>query len=698
MEDAASSRVTGTKNKTVLVLAACLLLVIFGVAYVVCGLKYADTRKNMLAAQEETLRSWVSGTVEAINLWTASLESQAKRVSSSELYRLFAEDVESMGAQTSSSINMADVKSLDLPEGAAALADQVPFMRNLLLDFMNFSGLTDARIVNSKGHTILSAMSQPAPVTPEQRLTAEKAITGGTFVFGPVRSAPAGLVMDYADPLRAVLDDDSAGSPVAALLLNRAVTGQIAQFLARDLRDANVMRPRLVQKSGDAVQELEVQSPAPLDLPADRLPLNAAGEMNFARRSALSGDEAVYSLALPVPQLGWYVVLETPAAVVDGNIRAQGMMIYGIGALISLGVALLLALLWWIGVGRQQRAVAEKFQSLYTVIKQQKRLLDSVNVSLDVGLLLADTEGRVQVCNRAFAAIVGQNEEEIVGSNLNRLFGADAAGALLQGIRRVVDVNREDSLELAIPGPDGDRLYRVTLFPFADAEGDEEQSGSVAIFQDITEFRRNSERRRQQQVNTIAALVRAVESVDPYLAGHSQRMSELAELIGGPMDLAPRDRETIRTAASLSQMGKLFVPRDLLAKTGQLTPAEQAQIMRAPDYAYNVLRDIDFGLPVAEAVYEMNERMDGKGYPRQLKGDEISIHARVLAVLNAFCAMVSPRSYRAGMPINTALERLRQDGSVDQRVVDALEAVLRTPEGLRAATPLREGESLGTGC
>ena len=689
MEETTKTQAKGKKNTLVMLLAACLLLVIFGVAYVICGLKYDSARQDILAAQEESLSSWVSGTVEAINLWTASLEEQAKRVSASELYRIFAEDVESLGSKASSSINMADVHNQDLPEGAAALADQVPFMRNLLLDFMNFSGLTDARIVNSRGHTVLSALSQPTPVSLEQRVTAEKAIASGEFVFGPVRSAPAGLVLDYADPLRAVLDDERAGTPVAALLLNKAVTGQIAQFMARDLRDAATMRPRLVQKVDTAVQELEVQSPNPIDIAPERLALNTAGLMDFARRQTLNGDGYVYSLALPVPKLGWHVVLETPAEVLESKIRTQGMMIYGIGALISIGVALLLSLLWWIGVGRQQRAVAEKFQALYAVIHQQKRLLDSVNVSLDVGLLLADTEGKIQVCNRAFAEIVGKSESEAIGMNINRLFDASACNNLLQGICRVVDIDKEQSLELGITDAKGDsRLYRVTLFPFEDADAGESSSGSVAIFQDITEFRRNSERRRQQNVNTIAALMRAVESVDPYLAGHSARMIDLAELIGGPLDLAQKDRDTIRTAASLSQMGKLFVPRDLLTKTGQLTPEEQAEVMHAPEYAYNVLRDIDFGLPVAQAIYEMNERMDGKGYPRKLKGEEISMHARVLAVLNAFCAMVSPRSYRAGMPVTTALERLQGDGSVDPQIVGALEAVLRTPEGLQAATPM----------
>ena len=694
MEDAAVSRFSGLKNKYVMLLAACIALSVFGVAYIVCGLQYANTKKEMLAAQEAALHSWVSGTADAVNLWTRSLESQAKRVSASEMYRMFAEDVENLGGNAAASVNSSDLnKDAVLEEGVAALAEQVPLMRTLLLDFMNFSGLTDARVVNSKGLTLLSAMTQPVPLNANQRLTVERAMAEGKFVFGPVYSAPAGLMLDYADPLRAVMDGDGDGAPVASLLLSRAVTAQIAQFLARDMRQGDVLKPRLVQKIKDSFEELQVESPKPLRIDPQRLSLNAAGEMGFARRSALTGDDMVYSLALPVPQLHWHIVLEMPAKVVDGKLRAQGWMIYGIGGLISIGVVLAIALLWWIMIGREQRAVACRFEELYKVIKQQKQLLDSVNVSLEVGLLMADVDGRIQICNRAFAEIVNKGESDLPGMSLAVLFANQNCLTMLDGIRKVVAAGEADTIEITHPGEGGDRLFRVTLYPFMDTDGQEAKGGAVAIFQDITEFRRSSERRRQQQVNTISALVRAIESVDPYLTGHSQRMTDLADLIGRQMELEGRDRDTIRTAASLSQMGKLFVPRDLLTKTGQLTPDEQAEIMRAPQYAYNVLRDIDFGLPVAQAVYEMNERMDGKGYPQRLNGEAITIHARVLSVVNAFCAMVSPRSYRSGMPARAAMDRLRADKSFDQKIVEALQVVLRTPEGGKIADPSGQGSA-----
>lgn len=698
--DTQTSWSTGAKKKGVLLVAACLILAVFGTAYFVCTLQYDRSRDRLLAGQKDALEAWLSGTAEAVTLWTAELDTQAKRVSSSELYQLFAADVERLGGNAAAVINDDEATAKARSEAGAddedlaSLAEQVPLMRNLLLDFMNFSGLSDARIVNAKGQTLLSALARPTPITDMQQETVAAAVKSGKVAFAPVRAAQTGLVLDFAEPLGQTVSGESGEKPVAALLLSTPVTAQIARFLARDMRQTESARPRLVQQRSGGLEELRVESAGPDALDAARLPLDGQGNMPFGRRPALDGQGAVYSVGMRIPGLNWWIVLEEPASEVDGRLRSQAWMIYGIGGLISLGVVLLLALLWWIVIGREQRAVAERFQALYSVIKRQKQLLDSVNVSLEVGLLMVAPDGRIQVCNRAFAEIAGKEETELPGMSLTALFSMDVCGRLLDAIRRVVESRNTMSVEIShppAPGAGGERLYRVTLYPFMDNEGDSD--GVVATFQDITRFRRESERRRLQQVNTIAALTQAIESVDPYLKGHSRMMADIADLIGRQMGLADKDRDTIRTAASLSQTGKLFVPRDLLAKTGQLSEEEQAEIRHAPDYAYNVLRDIDFGSPVAEAVHEMSERVDGTGYPQGLSGEEISIHARVLAVVNAFCAMVSPRSFRSGMPVSQALERLREDkASFDPGVVDALDAVLRTPEGLRLASPLRPQE------
>lgn len=677
---------TGLQKKYAWLIIVSLMVVVFGAAYGVCMLEYQNKKKELLASEEGALAAWVSGTTEAINLWKDALESQAKRVSTSELYRLFATEARQMEGKDVAVLNEPDAAPATSSEDEEMLTEQVPHMRNVLLDFMNYNGLTDARIVNARGQTLLSALSRPTPVTEQQKKAVDRALDTEKMAFAPVRGTQIGLVLDYADPLQPTMTSE-VEKPVAALLLTTPVTGQIAQFLARDLHQTGEAVPHLLQQQGDQLEAIRIQSPNPIPLPSLKsLPETSSGSLPFALRPSLNGDTESYSLGKQIPDLGWWVVLEIPASRINDRLASEAWMIFGVGALSSMGIMLLLALLWWIVVGHQQRAIAQRFENLYQVIKQQKQLLDSINVSLDVGLFMADMNGVVQVSNRAFARIVKQEEADLPGRTLASLFEGKVSGQLVDVIRKVIDTGETTSFELALPEGDDERLFRVTLFPFVGTE-EEKRSGAVTILQDITEFRRRSELHRRQQLSTISALVRAIESVDPYLAGHSHMMSELAELVSQHMDLSEADRNTVRTAASLSQVGKLFVPRELLSKSGNLTTSEQTELMRVPEYAYNVLRDIDFGLPVSDAIYEMYERMDGSGYPRHLSGQDISVHARILAVVNAFCAMVSPRSYRNGMSIRDAIEQLRSTPEIfDQQIVNKLEEVLKTPEGAQKLT------------
>lgn len=667
-------------------------------AYTLCSEQFEIKKKEMLSAQEEVLQVWIQGTVEAVSIWTASIDSQAKRLSSSEMYRLFATEISQLDAKTASSIADPDASTSGLSEDASMLVEQVPLMRNVMLDFLNYNGLADVRIANSAGKTLVSALARPAPLTEQQLKILQSSLKKQSIVYAPIRSCPAGLCLDYADPVFSISEtgEDANNRAVAAVVLTTPVTGQISQFLARSFHQGEHLQPFIVQKTDKGYESLLLQSPNPIPLVEGDFSLNATGNLPFALRKSLNSDQQVYSMGAKVPELDWWVVLETPASEVNKKLESQAMQIYGLGFLFSIGFILFLALVWWVVIGRQQRAIAERFQSLYTVIQRQKCLLDSINISIGTGLLMATTKGDILACNPALAQIAKRSEDEIIGSPLTSLFEPSFTIHLLEQIRNVAESNTTAFFERAIEdGPDT-RLFRVTLYPFSDATEDhaEKAAGAVALFQDITEFRKNSEKRRLQQISTINALIKAVEGVDPHLAGHSHMMGKLVDLMARQMHLEDVDATTLRTAADLSQIGRLFVPRELFSKTEKLTDDEQKALMRVPEHAFNVLRNIDFGMPVPQAIYQMNEHMDGTGHPQQLRGDQISLHARVLAVVNAFCAMVSPRSYRAGLPIDKAISILQsQPERYDQSIVEVLSAVVRTPEGVQASMPQEQNST-----
>ena len=675
---------SGFSKKSSLLAAVCLAIVSGGIALLVCFSQLESRRLDVMTRFEQDVTAWLDGAGQAVNIWNTEMKKLRLRVSESETYRLFSGDLFGLDSHIAGVINSAE-QTGDLPGPAAVLSEEVPAIRRILLEFMNYNGLLDARLVNRNGQTILSAFSTPSPLTKAQSAASLETMKTGKTVFLPVRGSSNGLVLDVFEP---VYDLDSPDTCVAVFMSSAPVLGKVTQFIARPKQN-DMSTASMVQQKGDIWEKMQV--PAPVAVPADlnRVLTEKKGVLPFGLRQSVSENGGmVYSMSVFFPGLNWSLVHETPEAVVNRMVFRSELPVYAVAVLGWLSFMLLSGLLWWIGFGRQQRAVASELQRLNQIISRQKELLDSVNLSLDVGLFMADVKGQIRVCNPALAAILGKDEKDVGEQMIFTCFPADTATTLLDRIRQVAINNKEDSCEIYLDHDGERRLYRVTLFPFLDAGGESVRNsirGAVVTMKDITEFRRRSERMRQRQRSLIEAFTRAEESVDPYLAGHSHRMARLGELLAADMGLTEDGKNTVVMGALLSQVGKLFIPRELLTKKGRLTPEELEQVHQAPDHAFRLMENVDFDLPIARALHEMYENMDGSGYPRRLQGEEILPEARVLAVLNAFCAMVSSRSYRKGMDEKEAVSELINNARFDQTVVEHLKNILKTPEGILAA-------------
>ena len=172
---------------------------------------------------------------------------------------------------------------------------------------------------------------------------------------------------------------------------------------------------------------------------------------------------------------------------------------------------------------------------------------------------------------------------------------------------------------------------------------------------------------------TVEALSSITEIRDPYTAGHQQRVARIASAIGAEFGL-PRDMvEGIRVAGTLHDIGKIAVPAEILTKPSKLLELEFGLVKTHPQVGHQILKGIDFPWPVAEAVLQHHERLDGSGYPRGLAAADIIPEARILAVSDVVEAMASHRPYRPAFGIDTALDEiLRGRGSVfDPEVCDA---------------------------
>ncbi|MFZ1980551.1 MAG: HD-GYP domain-containing protein, partial [Smithella sp.] len=172
---------------------------------------------------------------------------------------------------------------------------------------------------------------------------------------------------------------------------------------------------------------------------------------------------------------------------------------------------------------------------------------------------------------------------------------------------------------------------------------------------------------------TIGVLVSALEIRDPYTAGHQKRVADLARAIATEMEFPYDIIEGIRMAGSIHDIGKLSIPAEILTKPTKLTKIEFSLIKEHPQSGYEMLKDVESLWPLAQIVYQHHERMDGSGYPRNLKGDEILLDARIMAVADVVEAMASHRPYRPALGINAALEEIQMHRGIlyDADVADA---------------------------
>ncbi|MBP8609678.1 MAG: HD domain-containing protein, partial [Syntrophaceae bacterium] len=205
-------------------------------------------------------------------------------------------------------------------------------------------------------------------------------------------------------------------------------------------------------------------------------------------------------------------------------------------------------------------------------------------------------------------------------------------------------------------------------------------TGIHGVARDVTErkhaeenLRRTLESLRKAVGATIQVMVSAVEARDPYTAGHQVRSADLARAIATEMELPPEKIDGIRMAGAIHDIGKLSVPAEILTKPTRLTNLEHSLVKEHAKRGYEMLKNVESMWPLAQIVYQHHERMDGSGYPQGLKGEDIILEARIMAVADVVESMASHRPYRASLGLEEALREIEKNKKIlyDEAVVSA---------------------------
>lgn len=312
-------------------------------------------------------------------------------------------------------------------------------------------------------------------------------------------------------------------------------------------------------------------------------------------------------------------------------------------------------------------------------------MLHRLVVASPLGILVIDTQGIIRLWNKAAEKISGWQEEEVLGQSI-RVLSGDGWEKYEELRERTQKFEVFTSLPMQATKKDGTTiLISYSTAPMLNASG--HVIGAVAILYDITEkaiLENNLKIQVEKQTRiideTVHALVTAIEMRDPYTFGHQQRVAQLAGAVAREMGCFDEEGiKGIMTAASIHDIGKLYVPAEILTRPGQLTDIEFALIKTHSQAGYEILQQIEFPWSIAHIVLQHHERFDGTGYPNGVQGDEILLEARIIAVADVVEAMSSHRPYRPARGLEAAMHEIEtESGSgFDPLVVNACLAVFR---------------------
>ena len=321
-------------------------------------------------------------------------------------------------------------------------------------------------------------------------------------------------------------------------------------------------------------------------------------------------------------------------------------------------------------------------------LKNAKDELQMIMDSVPATIFYKDTEGRIIRANKTMANSLKLSIKDIVGKASEELFSKEQAEKMRKDDQEVI-VSGKPKRDIIHPyaTPDGIRWAITDKMPYKDKEG--KVTGIIGLAKDITVQRKveqklklTYQKLKKTMDATIETMSRIIEAKDPYTAGHQQRVSQLATTIAKELNLSPDKVEGIRIASLIHDIGKIGLPTEILSKPSKLTDIEFGLIKGHSQIGYDILKSIDFSYPIARIILQHHEKINGTGYPNNLKGDKILLEAKIIGVADVVEAISSHRPYRPALGIDAALEEISKNKGIfyDPEVVDACIKLIKEKE------------------
>ena len=563
--------------------------------------------------------------------------------------------------------------------GGTVDPDLVTYLQGVLDDFgSRRDEVAAAYMLDADGRAFLASSHGPS-LENAQRQQARQVIQTAASRIGTLRQSGSELVYDVVMPIfpDQAATPAAAARPVAALALTiRAAAGLAAALAPGRTLEAgeHLVLVQSLPDGGSVATNANATGLSPIAATV----LRAAAKFQVAPTP--NGDR--YILSEPVPGTPWQVLYGVDAGIIRGHIVATRIVV-SLLILAALGcVAAGVLVVWWRQSLHNSIALAEQYRDFAARLEAQHQLLNSINDTITEEITVVDISRRIVYVNTAFAERVDRDPRGCTGEAIHHLLPPHLARRFAEWDARVL--KGEAMLAEVYEDREGTtpRWLAISKVPFPDADGT--VSGVVTVIRDITEAQIARERQRQTMEDTIRVLSRSVAAADPYLANHADRLREVAVGIARGMGCTEAEIDTLATAASLSQIGKIFLPRELIRKETRLTPAQRQKLTAHIDLALDALKGISFELPVPQTLEQIHERLDGSGYPRGRGGAEITLLGRILGVADVFAARTEPRSYREAVSAAKVLEIFREHPEkYDAGVVEVLARIAAETDAVK---------------
>ncbi|HJT14160.1 MAG TPA: HD domain-containing phosphohydrolase [Dongiaceae bacterium] len=676
------------------ILFPAIILIVLGVVGVWAINRFVDEeRERELTQWQVRLGIVADSRVAEVNRWLAGNMADLNALAENESVQLYVGSIDEFSS---------DPTQQDQIEGFRQ------YLRNLLLVAATRGGFGEggdeqqpdfnAPNVASGGILIVNAAGEVVAASPDAP-PFDGALRDFVESVAPGRSATGPLTIDargeptmtFVVPLFAVQSDQSTSAQIGRIVGVKRVREELYSLLHQPGDTTRSASTVLLTRVGNKVTYLspierqgETQPPG-LSMEMTTPGLDAAFAVTegngFAPDLRNYNGQRVVVTARTVTGAPWVLMYtvdyEEALGAGDDRFRALTVML-GLALLV---IAIAIIAVWRHGSSRRAAESATRAQILANQYEAQKDLLQLVTDSQPTSIFILDNQHRYRFANAQASAGAGITPSEMLNKEIAAVIGPASAKRYLELNEQALKVGTAVNNVARLENESGLKVLQSEHIPLKERSG--ATAGVLTVEHDITDVVTEREKRARTLQTLVKTLVGVVDRRDPFAANHSTRVARVARAVAREMGLTETDIDTAESAANLLNLGKIMIPPEVLAKTGDLTEDERKLLRNSVQVSADIIQDIEFDGPVVDTLRQAQERFDGSGQPRGLKGEEILITARIIGVANALVGMISDRAFRQGMSMDAAIEILFKEAgkAYDRRVVAALVNYLDNRDG-----------------